>query len=91
MVRAKPRNVGTPFYCPHCAEKTVWEAEGGDYPVGPEFFCATCGGYFYSPEAPQSRRDGRKGENGKSKGDSGSRSYTATLRCHLSSGFLIER
>jgi rRNA maturation protein Nop10 len=42
----------TSFYCPHCASKTVWEAEGGDYPVGPELFCSTCGGSFYSPEAP---------------------------------------
>lgn len=42
----------TPFYCPHCAAKTVWEAEGGDYPAGPELFCATCGGSFYSPISP---------------------------------------
>jgi hypothetical protein len=41
----------TPFYCPHCAETTVWEAAGGVYPVGPELFCATCGGSFYSPQA----------------------------------------
>jgi len=42
----------TSFYCPHCAAKTVWQAEGGDYPAGPELFCATCGGSFYSPESP---------------------------------------
>jgi hypothetical protein len=42
----------TSFYCPHCAAKTVWQAEGGDYPVGPELFCVTCGGPFYSPESP---------------------------------------
>ena len=41
----------TSFYCPHCSAKTVWEAEGGDYPAGPELFCATCGGSFYSPTA----------------------------------------
>src|ERR1700722_11434989 len=42
----------TSFYCPHCAAKTVWQAEGGDYPAGSELFCATCGGSFYSPESP---------------------------------------
>jgi hypothetical protein len=42
----------TSYYCPYCAAKTVWEAEGGDYPAGPELFCATCGGSFYSPGAP---------------------------------------
>jgi len=41
----------TPYYCPHCAAKTVWEAEDGDYYAGPEFLCTTCAGAFYSPEA----------------------------------------
>jgi rRNA maturation protein Nop10 len=40
----------TSYYCPHCAAKTVWEADGGVYPEGPELFCATCGGAFYGPE-----------------------------------------
>jgi hypothetical protein len=40
----------TSYYCPHCSAKTVWEADDGVYPEGPELFCPTCGGVFYGPE-----------------------------------------
>jgi hypothetical protein len=43
----------TSYYCPHCAAKTVWESEDGDYYGGTEFLCVTCEGAFRSPTDPK--------------------------------------
>jgi hypothetical protein len=42
----------TSFYCPHCAAKTVWQAEGGDYPAGPELSVRRAEVPFTRPNPP---------------------------------------
>lgn len=42
--------IKTKYFCPKCAKKKVWMAEGeGDYYTGVEHFCSSCEHAFYLP------------------------------------------
>lgn len=48
----------TEYFCPCCGQKPVWhDTSGGDYYVGENFMCVSCGASFNLPNGAEARQN----------------------------------